>query len=121
MFVSCEKDAEKLFEVVKNENGESKVEFDDQNRIAKIVWYDKKDDVFKKTTFKYGDDIRLKIEAISHDEYLMIGEYTKLDDKIILKTDKKLWWSIDKRLFSDLQAEMPTTLQVVLRNGDRRD
>ena len=66
--VSCEKDAEKLLETVKNENGESKVEYDEQNRIAKVVWYDKKDEDFKKSTFAYSDElIKVKIEKISND------------------------------------------------------
>jgi hypothetical protein len=89
--VSCEKEAEKFFETTKNENGEHKVEYDDQNRIAKLLWYDKKDDVFKKSTFSYGDNsITMKIEGISNDEFLSTGKYTKFDDKIIIKTDKKI-------------------------------
>jgi lipopolysaccharide export LptBFGC system permease protein LptF len=89
--VSCEKEAEKLFETAKNENGEHKVEYDDQNRITKLLWYDKKDDVFKKSSFAYSENaITMKIENISHDEFLTIGEYKKLDDKIVIKTDKKI-------------------------------
>ena len=89
--VSCEKDAEKLLETVKNENGESKVEYDEQNRIAKVVWYDKNDEVFKKSTFAYSDElIKVKMEKISYDEYLMTGEYTKLDNTVILAGAKKI-------------------------------
>ena len=89
--VSCEKDTEKLLETVKNENGESKVEYDEQNRIAKVVWYDKNDEVFKKSTFTYSDElIKVKIEKISYDEYQMTGTYTKLDNKIILAGAKKI-------------------------------
>ena len=88
---SCEKEAERLLEVVKNENGEHKVEYDDQNRIAKLLWYDKKDGVFKKTTFSYSDDlIKLKIENISNEEYVATGSYTTLDGNIILKGAKKI-------------------------------
>jgi CRISPR/Cas system CSM-associated protein Csm3 (group 7 of RAMP superfamily) len=91
VLVSCEKEAEKLLETAKNENGEHKVEYDDQNRITKLLWYDKKDDVFKKTTLSYGDrSITMKIEDVGYDEFLTTGEYTKLDDKVIIKTDKKI-------------------------------
>ena len=90
VIVSCDKDTEKLLETVKNENGESKVEYDEQNRIAKIVWYDKNDDVFKKSTFAYSEElIKMKIEKISYDEFLMTGEYTKLD-KVTLSGAKKI-------------------------------
>ena len=83
--VSCDKDAEKLLETVKNEIGELKVEYDDQNRVAKIVWLDKSDDAFKKTTFNYDDDlIKLKNEKISYDEYIMTDKYTVLEDRTIL-------------------------------------
>ena len=89
--VSCEKDVEKLLETVKNENGESKVEYDEQNRIAKVVWYDKTDEVFKKSTFTYSEElIKVKIEKISEDEYQKTGEFNKLDDKIILSGAKKI-------------------------------
>ena len=88
---SCDKDMENLLEIVKNENGETKAVFDEQNRITKVLYFDKKDDVFKKTTFTYGDgSITVKIEESSYDEYLAIGEFRILDDKIILKTDKKI-------------------------------
>ena len=93
--VSCEKDAEKLLEIVKNENDERKVEYDEQNRIAKMVWYDKNNEVFKKYSFTYSDEfIRVKIEEISYEEYLMTGKYTKLDNidnKIILSGVKKVY------------------------------
>ena len=89
--VSCEKDTEKLLETVKNENGESKVEYDEQNRIAKVVWFDKNDEVFKKSTFAYSDElIKVKIEKISYEEYLKTGEFVKLDNNVILAGAKKI-------------------------------
>ena len=89
--VSCEKDAEKLLETVKNENGESKVEYDEHNRIAKVVWFDKNDEVFKKSTFTYSDElIKVKIEKISYEEYLKTGEFVKLDNNVILAGAKKI-------------------------------
>ena len=90
-FVGCDKDMENLLEIVKNENGYTKAVYDEQNRITKIFWYDKDSDVYKKTSFTYSDDvIRLKVEKVSHDEYLAIGEYTVLDDNIIKFGGKKI-------------------------------
>jgi len=89
--VSCEKEAEKFIEVAKNENGEHKVEYDDQNRITKMLWHDKKDDVFKKITFTYSEDvIRFKTENISHEEYIATGSYTKLDRNLTFQGAKKI-------------------------------
>jgi len=89
--VSCEKEAEKFIEVSKNENGEHKVEYDDQNRITKLLWHDKKDDVFKKISFTYSDDmIRFKVENCSYEEYIATGSYTKLERNLIFQGSKKL-------------------------------
>ena len=76
---SCDKEAEMLLEIAKKEWGEHKAVYDDQNRVVKALWYDKENNVYKKTLVTYGDDwVKLKFENSSYDEFTTISEYTTI-------------------------------------------
>ena len=76
VFVSCNKDMEKLVETI-NADTNSKIEYDNQNRVTKLLWYDNETDVFKKATFTYEDGKNLprifEVVTVDYAEYASTG------------------------------------------------
>ena len=76
VFVSCNKDVEKLVETI-NADTNSKIEYDNQNRLSKLLWYDNETDVFKKASFTYEDGKNLPrifdVVTVDYAEYASTG------------------------------------------------